>query len=214
MPKSQFIHENGRLSSSPVSQNLKDRKPISVPFPPNVNPMDLIKPRKDGRPRKRCANYFLIYRIQFAEALRANGCTTPLMTDISTMAGDAWKEEPEFVRQYYKDVANEVKKLHDDLVRKAAESKSLEVPKNVIENSDEVSPSQVNSMSNFMQMQQSYVIPHDIINVPGYGYQQLNFINGNAYSNYNDMFFQTFEGSNFGLVEPESNNCYEYFYKN
>ncbi|CAI2176561.1 17848_t:CDS:1 [Funneliformis geosporum] len=212
MPKSQFVNESGRLHSSQVSQNLKDMKSISVPFPPKVNPIDLVKPRKDGKPRKRCANYFLIYRIQFAEALRANGCTTPLMTDISTMAGDAWKEEPEFVRQYYKDVANEVKKLHDDFVRNSEEPKSLEVPNNDIENSEEVSHLQVNAMPNFMQMQQSYVIPHDIMNVPGYGYQQLNLINGNIYSNYNDTFFQSVDGSCFELV-PESNNCYEYFYK-
>src|ERR1051325_8865730 len=130
MPKWSFIHENGRSSSSQLPSRKsvpKDWKSITVPFPPSVNPMDFVQPRKDGKPRKRCANYFLIYRIQFAEALRASGYNTPLMTDISTMAGDAWREEPEFVRHYYKRIANEVKKLHDNIVRGMMASQSLEI---------------------------------------------------------------------------------------
>ncbi|RIA80818.1 hypothetical protein C1645_838024 [Glomus cerebriforme] len=219
MPKWSFIHENGHSPISPMTLRksmYKDWKSITVPFPPKVNPIDFVQPRKDGKPRKRCANYFLIYRIQFAEALRASGYNTPLMTDISTMAGDAWRKEPEFVRHYYKRVANEVKKLHDNL---AKGSQSLEDHDNTIEKSEGFFPLQVNKTSNLMQMQQSNdtsidqtyqnfnEIPQYITNTSEY--DQPNLMDENDYSGgYNNVVFNELT---LGLVTSESNNFYDYF---
>ncbi|RGB36981.1 hypothetical protein C1646_666546 [Rhizophagus diaphanus] len=228
MPKWSFIHENGRSPISPMALRKsmsKDWRSISVPFPPNVNPADFVQPRKDGKPRKRCANYFLIYRIQFAEALRASGYNTPLMTDISTMAGDAWREEPEFVRRYYKKVANEVKKLHDNLSRGSTTPQSLEMFENEVENSKGLIPLQVNITSNLMQPQQSYEfsmdqtyqnpdeIPQFITNT--IEYDQSNLMNENNYSvgGYNNLFFQSINELSLGLVTSESTNFYDYFYR-
>ncbi|GBB93675.1 hypothetical protein RclHR1_02210010 [Rhizophagus clarus] len=228
MPKWSFIHENGRSPVSPMTLRKsmsKDWRSISVPFPPNVNPADFVQPRKDGKPRKRCANYFLIYRIQFAEALRASGYNTPLMTDISTMAGDAWREEPEFVRRYYKRVANEVKKLHDNLSRGATASQPLKVLENEVENSKGLFPLQVNITSNLVPSQQSYEfsmdqtyqnsneIPQFITNA--FEYDQSNLINENDYSvgGYNNVLFQSINELSLGLVTSDSTNFYDYFYR-
>jgi hypothetical protein len=229
MPKWSFIHENGRSPISPMTLRKsmsKDWRSISVPFPPNVNPADFVQPRKDGKPRKRCANYFLIYRIQFAEALRASGYNTPLMTDISTMAGDAWREEPEFVRRYYKKVANEVKKLHDNLSRGATTPQSLDILEDAVENSKVLFPLQVNIASNLMMpTQQSYEfsmdqtyqnsneIPQLLTNT--FEYDQSNLMNENIYSvgDYNNVFFQSINELSLGLVTSEPTNFYDCFYR-
>ncbi|CAG8623915.1 23995_t:CDS:1 [Dentiscutata erythropus] len=125
MPKWAFVHENGRSPSSHTRRTMPEEwRSIRVPFPPKINAHDFVKPRRDGSPKKRCANYFLVYRVQFAEALKAHCCNSALMTDISSMAGDAWREEPEHVRRFYKQIANDIKRLHSESVKSAQNAKS------------------------------------------------------------------------------------------
>ncbi|CAG8659738.1 5455_t:CDS:1 [Racocetra fulgida] len=147
---------------------------IRVPFPPKINARDFVKPRRDGSPKKRCANYFLVYRVQFAEALKAHCCNSALMTDISSMAGDAWREEPEHVRRFYKQIANDIKRLHSESVKSAQNAKSsktnvsktIDSSVKIQPSSDQPPPSESSSNSQVMPSFDNIQSPVDLFYEP------------------------------------------------
>ncbi|CAG8746067.1 8790_t:CDS:2, partial [Racocetra fulgida] len=66
---------------------------IKIPFPPTIDPRDLITKKDDTL--SRAPNAFIIYRKAFVEASRANVCSR------------SWESEPENVRKEYKRIAKE-----------------------------------------------------------------------------------------------------------
>ncbi|CAG8567222.1 7531_t:CDS:2 [Diversispora eburnea] len=79
---------------------------IKVPFPPMIDPKDLIimKPNEDKPARS--PNSFIIYRKVFVEAARDSGYYLP-MTVISSMASNSWDNESDEVKAYYKRLSKE-----------------------------------------------------------------------------------------------------------
>ncbi|CAG8562320.1 7577_t:CDS:2 [Diversispora eburnea] len=75
------------------------------PFPPLINPRDLIS-LSEGRTPARAPNAFIIYRKLFIQNTKDEGYTLP-MTVISTMASKSWEQEPDIVKIEYKRIAKE-----------------------------------------------------------------------------------------------------------
>ncbi|CAG8446701.1 13197_t:CDS:1 [Acaulospora morrowiae] len=93
--------------SSHVTKNIPK---IKLPFPPVINPQDLISLREspDGTRKlpSRAPNAFIIFRKQFVKAARDEGYFLP-MTVISSMASEAWEAETEEVKSEYRRIAKE-----------------------------------------------------------------------------------------------------------
>src|ERR1700722_18128183 len=76
---------------------------IRPPFPPTIDPKDLIKKSKDGAYIK-APNAFIIYRKLFIETSKSEGYFLP-MTVISAMSSQSWEQESEMVKNEYKRIA-------------------------------------------------------------------------------------------------------------
>ncbi|CAG8459249.1 2514_t:CDS:2 [Diversispora eburnea] len=88
------------------SQVINDVPFIKLPFPPTINPRNLISFPKGSSTPSRAPNAFIIYRKLFIQTAKDNGYTLP-MTVISTMASKSWEREPEFVKSEYKRIAKD-----------------------------------------------------------------------------------------------------------
>ncbi|CAG8716735.1 2245_t:CDS:1 [Racocetra persica] len=96
-------------SSDPTLPNqvINDARPfIKLPFPPTIDPRDLITVLPDGRVPTRAPNAFIIYRRAFIEAARAEGYNFP-MNVISSMTSQSWEQEPQFVKNEYRRLGKE-----------------------------------------------------------------------------------------------------------
>uniref|UniRef100_U9TE43 MATA-HMG n=1 Tax=Rhizophagus irregularis (strain DAOM 181602 / DAOM 197198 / MUCL 43194) TaxID=747089 RepID=U9TE43_RHIID len=104
-----FILENG-TEPTPVRAIKRPEpqlhSPVHVPFPPAINAADLIRTNKSGALLARCTNKFLIYRNEFAREVRAQGYNLS-MSEVSCLAAQAWKQEPNYVIRKYADIAHE-----------------------------------------------------------------------------------------------------------
>ncbi|RIB21725.1 hypothetical protein C2G38_1070669 [Gigaspora rosea] len=105
-----FIDESDNVTSP--AQSLRSLIPdknlhINVPFPPEINPMDLIRRNKNGELLSRATNKFLIYRNEYVKELQIRGFKLS-MREVSRMAAQSWKREPHHVKRKYEDIAREV----------------------------------------------------------------------------------------------------------
>ncbi|CAG8485311.1 6428_t:CDS:1 [Funneliformis caledonium] len=112
-----FIDES-EIATSPA-QTLRSpvpnpNLPVDVPFPPNINPADLIRRNRNGDLLSRATNKFLIYRNEYAKELQNQGFRLS-MREVSRMAAKAWKREPQHVKRKYEDIAREVERIHVQL---------------------------------------------------------------------------------------------------
>ncbi|CAG8602156.1 3328_t:CDS:2 [Ambispora gerdemannii] len=87
---------------------------VQVPFPPDVNPKDLIRRDPSGILRARATNKFLIYRSQYAKALKAKGYCISMRT-VSALASKSWQKEPRKVQRKYEELAKEVAKIREEI---------------------------------------------------------------------------------------------------
>jgi len=102
---SDIVTSNHLLINNPVHPIIK------LPFPPKIDPLDLI-PVKPSSPQAtqtnfkptRSPNAFIIYRKAFVKAAREEGQCLP-MTVISSMASSSWEHEPDEVKAEYKRIA-------------------------------------------------------------------------------------------------------------
>ncbi|CAG8514566.1 15664_t:CDS:1 [Funneliformis mosseae] len=85
---------------------------IKPPFPPLIDPKDLLIIGKDNKP-SRSPNAFIIYRKVFFKTTRDQGYFLP-MTIVSSMASKSWDQESEEVRGYYKLLAKEAYKYRTE----------------------------------------------------------------------------------------------------
>ncbi|CAG8546446.1 11286_t:CDS:1 [Racocetra fulgida] len=105
---------SGQLSNKTFSLKQKSCIPalddviVNLPFPPNFNvAADIINKRKPSQINLKAPNAFLIYRKVFLDHL----CTINhnlKMTDVSKLVSTHWKNEPESVKSFYKEVSQQV----------------------------------------------------------------------------------------------------------
>ncbi|CAG8438899.1 7058_t:CDS:2 [Acaulospora colombiana] len=99
-----FINSNDSMMASRV---ISDAQPlIKLPFPPMIDPHDLIVSRPDGREPSKAPNAFIIYRKLFNKTAKDNGYTLP-MSVISPIASKSWEQESEMVKNEYRRIARE-----------------------------------------------------------------------------------------------------------
>ncbi|CAG8442830.1 14002_t:CDS:1, partial [Acaulospora colombiana] len=106
MSQTNFVFIN---SSDPLmpSQVINDAQPfIKLPFPPMIDPRDLITLNPDGREPSKAPNAFIIYRKLFIKTARNEGYSLP-MSIISSMVSKSWEKESEIVKKEYKRIARE-----------------------------------------------------------------------------------------------------------
>ncbi|CAG8594181.1 11010_t:CDS:1 [Funneliformis mosseae] len=122
--------------SSSIATNQRSNLPqpplpiIRVPFPPNVNPEELIlKPRKaKSKLPTKPPNAFMIYRMQYVKELHAKDYRLP-MRSVSASVASAWREEPDHVVEYYEDIAREASKIYNQKYPKPTLQPRLSVEK-------------------------------------------------------------------------------------
>ncbi|CAG8562682.1 9263_t:CDS:1 [Acaulospora morrowiae] len=99
-----FINSNDPTMPSRI---INDAQPfIKLPFPPIIDPRDLITLNPDGRKPSRAPNAFIIYRKLFIKTTKDEGYSFP-MSIISSMASKSWEQESEVVKDEYKRIAKE-----------------------------------------------------------------------------------------------------------
>ncbi|CAI2168183.1 17956_t:CDS:1 [Funneliformis geosporum] len=104
------------------SQVINHAQPfIKPPFPPSIEPRDLLK---KGILCK-APNAFIIYRKVFITTARSDGYNLP-MTVISSMASQSWEQEPDDVKAEYKRIAKETFNLRNDMLPKSVRRRKRE----------------------------------------------------------------------------------------
>ncbi|CAG8481713.1 16027_t:CDS:1 [Dentiscutata erythropus] len=114
-----FINSNDPSVKNQMINNLKPF--IKPPFPPAIDPHDLITLLPNGKTSK-APNAFLIYRKAFIDAARKDGYSLP-MTVISTMASQSWMQESEIVKNEYKQLAKDAFDYRNEIVPKSERRK-------------------------------------------------------------------------------------------
>ncbi|CAG8610760.1 10040_t:CDS:2 [Diversispora eburnea] len=106
-------------STDPVMQNkvIHDEPLIKLPFPPTINPRDLITFPKGSNTPSRAPNAFIIYRKLFIQTAKEKGYSLP-MTVISTMASRSWEQETEIVKSEYKRIAKDAFDYRNEILPK------------------------------------------------------------------------------------------------
>ncbi|CAG8563499.1 21521_t:CDS:1 [Gigaspora margarita] len=107
-------------SSSIASPNQRSNRPsppvpvIKVPFPPMVNPEELItRPRKvKSKLPTKPPNAFMIYRMQYVKELHARDHRLP-MRSVSSAVASSWREEPEHIVEHYEEIAREASRIYN-----------------------------------------------------------------------------------------------------
>ncbi|KAF0494461.1 MATA-HMG [Gigaspora margarita] len=83
---------------------------LDMPFPPQITPEDLMNCKTRKLPSKP-PNAFFIYRKAYTKELIKRNLRFK-MTDVSPWVSISWKCEPEEVKNKYKEIAKEVRKLY------------------------------------------------------------------------------------------------------
>ncbi|CAG8743177.1 18692_t:CDS:1 [Gigaspora rosea] len=98
-----FINSGNNFMNQNQVVNDDVQKLIKLPFPPMINPCDLVALRPDGHV-SRTPNAFIIYRKLFVKA--ASVYSLP-MSAISSMASKSWEQESDDVKEEYRRIASE-----------------------------------------------------------------------------------------------------------
>ncbi|RIA88693.1 hypothetical protein C1645_231836 [Glomus cerebriforme] len=92
---------------------------IKIPFPPVIDPVDLIVQQSNtNNVPARAPNAFIIYRKAFIDAAHADGYHLP-MRIMSSMASQSWELEPDMVKSEYRRLANEAFNLRNEMYPKS-----------------------------------------------------------------------------------------------
>ncbi|CAG8557540.1 24150_t:CDS:1 [Dentiscutata erythropus] len=112
--------------SNPVAQKvIDDSSLITLPFPPTINPHDLVVPRPDGHV-SRPPTTFIIYRRLFFETARAAGYNFP-MNVISSMASKSWEKESDSVKKEYRRISREAFNYYNEIFPKSKPQKKRDL---------------------------------------------------------------------------------------
>ncbi|CAG8437719.1 10130_t:CDS:2 [Ambispora gerdemannii] len=74
--------------------------PLELPFPPTIDPQQLVSKISTKKILARFPNAFIIYRNQYVQFLKSKGIHLS-MTDLSPMISHSWKQENEHVKDAY-----------------------------------------------------------------------------------------------------------------
>ncbi|CAI2165048.1 6353_t:CDS:2 [Funneliformis geosporum] len=96
----------------------KIRPLIKLPFPPVIDPADLVQQVNEGNIPARAPNAFIIYRKAFIDAAHIDGYHLP-MRIMSSMASQSWEQETDTVKSEYRRLANEAFNLRNELYPKS-----------------------------------------------------------------------------------------------
>ncbi|PKC73519.1 hypothetical protein RhiirA1_521555 [Rhizophagus irregularis] len=97
----------------------KIRPLIKIPFPPVIDPVDLIGQQSNtNNIPARAPNAFIIYRKAFIDAAHSDGYHLP-MRIMSSMASQSWEQEPDMVKSEYRRLANEAFNLRNEMYPKS-----------------------------------------------------------------------------------------------
>ncbi|CAG8465526.1 6083_t:CDS:1 [Acaulospora colombiana] len=118
-----FINHLGESSSKLPSDN---NPPLIIPpFPPTIDPRDLITLLPDGRVPTRAPNAFIIYRKAFIDAVRDSGNYLP-MTVVSLMASKSWEQASDVVKEEYKRLAKKAFDYRNEICPKSQRRRKRE----------------------------------------------------------------------------------------
>jgi hypothetical protein len=104
---------------------------IKPPFPPLIDPKDLISKSIVGNKPNRAPNAFIIYRKMYVREARNEGYCFP-MTVLSSIVSQSWEKEPEEVKIYYKKLAKEAFDYRNELFPRPESKKKKRSNWNVI----------------------------------------------------------------------------------
>src|SRR5579862_6567192 len=103
MPRSNTIRK-------PLSNHQDDLPKIQVPFPPKMSAEEFIRSRPLSRTYFKSPNSFFIYRQQFVRQLKLENYSDQ-MVKVSKWASVFWANEPNYVKEYYKNIEKSIQKL-------------------------------------------------------------------------------------------------------
>ncbi|CAG8451652.1 441_t:CDS:1 [Paraglomus occultum] len=83
---------------------------ITLPYPPEISPTELLSRKKSGPCLTKTANAFFVYRKAYVKELKRQGKRIK-MTQISGVISYSWSREPEKIRSAYKDIADEASEM-------------------------------------------------------------------------------------------------------
>ncbi|CAI2161957.1 3318_t:CDS:1 [Funneliformis geosporum] len=93
--------------SSKCFQTTKKTPLILLPYPPTIKASDIVNKRKPSKVTSKSPNAFLIYRKAFLEQLSILKHNLR-MTDVSKLVSGYWKNEPKYVKDAYRKIAQDV----------------------------------------------------------------------------------------------------------
>ncbi|CAG8436522.1 7149_t:CDS:1 [Funneliformis mosseae] len=93
--------------SNKCFQTTKKTPLITLPYPPTIKASDIVNKRKPSKVTSKSPNAFLIYRKAFLEQL-SNLKHNLRMTDVSKLVSGYWKNEPKYVKDAYRKIAQDV----------------------------------------------------------------------------------------------------------
>ncbi|CAB4488152.1 unnamed protein product [Rhizophagus irregularis] len=95
---------------------------IKIPFPPQITAEEVLDRSKD-KERRKAPNNFIIYRMALAKELKSQNISNINLINISALAALKWNNEPDEVKQAYKDISD---KIRDDIkISKAHRRESM-----------------------------------------------------------------------------------------
>ncbi|GBB90784.1 hypothetical protein RclHR1_17870001 [Rhizophagus clarus] len=125
-----FINTNNPEVKNHVQKKKLPCPLIKPPFPPLIDPKDLLIIGKDNKPT-RSPNAFIIYRKVFFKTIKNEGHVLP-MTSISSMASQSWEQESEEIKNYYKMLAKEAFNYRNELFPKKVSRRKRREKWNII----------------------------------------------------------------------------------
>ncbi|CAG8752302.1 27779_t:CDS:2, partial [Dentiscutata erythropus] len=104
-------------SFSPNKENKPSVPVIKVPFPPMVNPEELVTRQRKVKSKKvksqiptKPPNAFLIYRMQYIKELHNENYHLSMRV-ISSAIANSWRNEPDNVIEHYENIARQANKI-------------------------------------------------------------------------------------------------------
>ncbi|CAG8471172.1 5872_t:CDS:2 [Ambispora gerdemannii] len=94
------------VNDNPTEQSSSKFPKIKINFEPTITVEELLNKKKPERLSKP-PNAFMIYRIEYHKEIKRQKIMIP-MTTLSQMASVSWREEEEFVKKCYNDLAKQV----------------------------------------------------------------------------------------------------------
>src|SRR6266496_1378042 len=98
------------LRKTSLSNLPADVPKIKIPFPPNITPEQFLRERPLSRESFRSPNSFFIYRQQLVKQLKLENYNDQ-MVKVSRWAGILWSNEPNYVKEHYKNIEKNIQKL-------------------------------------------------------------------------------------------------------